>query len=48
VFRVLITFKLVNSWEEELKLQPFQAQKCVLIVVLLINSRPFKPTNYCL
>jgi hypothetical protein len=45
---VLVTFKLVNCWEEDLKLQPFQAQNCVLVVGLPIHSRPFKPTNYCL
>jgi len=48
MFTVIITFKLVTFWEEDLKLQPYQAQKWVLIVVLLIHSRQFKPTNYCL
>jgi hypothetical protein len=48
MFTVSIALKLVKCWEEDFKLQPDQAQKCVLIVDLLIHSRPFKPTNYCL
>ena len=48
MFTVLITFKLVKGWEEDFKLRPYQALKRVLIVVLLIHSRTFKPTNYCL